>query len=405
MNGLERAGQMADDSRDDWDGSSDPNEPGGEGRARRDRTAARMDDLSRLLSGWLWETDRDLRLTHVGARILDVLQYHPSEFVGRPAADLFGSDVPLAPGRKGAPARPFRDKEVAAVARDGSERTLWLAAVPVFADRSGRFTGYRGLARDVTASKAQERALQEAKAAAERANKAKSEFLATMSHEFRTPLNAVIGFADVINGAYFGPLGNAKYSEYAADIAASARHLAQMIDDILDMSKIEAGRMELQEERVEPGELIERAARMVRPRAESAGHAFRVTCPPDRVELRVDPHKLVQVLINLLANAVKFTGAGGRIDLAAGLAPDGALAFKVSDNGVGMSADEQAIALQPFRQAHAASAAARQGSGLGLSIVKALAELHGGELSVDSAPGAGTTVTVTVPPDRVATVA
>jgi signal transduction histidine kinase len=366
-----------------------------------DRTTARMDDLSRLLAGWLWETDRDQRLTHVGCRILDVLQYHPSEFVGRPVAELFGSDIPLAIGSHGGHARPFGDHETTIKARDGAERVLALAAVPVFADQSGRFNGYRGVARDVTESKAQERALQQAKAEAERANRAKSDFLATMSHEFRTPLNAVIGFADVMHGEHFGPLGHAKYRDYTADIVASARHLAQMIDDVLDMAKIEAGRLELHEERARPGELMDRAVRMVKPRAEEAGQVLGVSYPGERVEVRVDGPKFVQILINLLVNAVKFTAAGGRIELSAELTQSRALAFTVIDTGIGMSAEDQATALEPFGQANAASSAGRQGSGLGLPIVKALAELHGGTLAIDSAPGAGTTITVTVPADRV----
>jgi PAS domain S-box-containing protein len=360
-----------------------------------------MDDLSRLLAGWLWETDRDQRLTHVGRRILDVLQYHPSEFVGRPVAELFGSDIPLATASAGGRTRPFGDHETTITARDGAERVLALAAVPVFTDQSGRFNGYRGVARDVTETKAQERALQQAKAEAERANRAKSEFLATMSHEFRTPLNAVIGFADVMHGEHFGPLGHAKYRDYAADIVASARHLAQMIDDVLDMAKIEAGRLELHEECARPGDLMDRAVRMVKPRAEEAGQVLGVSYPDERVEVRVDGPKFVQILINLLMNAVKFTEAGGRIELSAGLTQSRALAFTVIDTGIGMSAADEAIALEPFGQVNAASSAGRQGSGLGLSIVKALVELHGGALAIDSAPGVGTTIKVTVPADRV----
>jgi signal transduction histidine kinase len=362
-----------------------------------------MDDLSRLLAEWLWETDRDLRLTHVGSRILDVLKYHPSEFVGRPVAELFGSGLRLAPVSDGGRARSFRDHEVTLPARDGAERVLTLAAVPVFTEPSGRFSGYRGVARDVTASTAQTHALNRAKADAERANRAKSEFLATMSHEFRTPLNAVIGFADVMHGEYFGPLGSEKYREYAADIMASARHLAQMIDDVLDMAKIEAGRLDLHEERARPAELMDRAVRMVKPRAEEAGHFLDVAYPSARVEVRVDGPKFVQILINLLVNAVKFTDAGGRIDLAATLTPGRALVFTVTDTGIGMSAEDQATALEPFGQANAASSAARQGSGLGLTIVKALVELHGGTLTIDSTPGTGTTIAVTVPARRVET--
>ena len=401
INGFDPSGQAVTFVLDERNEPSNTMLSGGNATAEGDRTTTRMDDLSRLLSEWLWETDRDLRLTHVGSRILDVLQYHPCEFVGQPVANLFGSDIPLLQVSDGGRLRPFRDHEVTVTARNGADRVLELAAVPVFVERSGRFIGYRGVARDVTENKAQERALQQAKADAERANRTKSDFLATMSHEFRTPLNAVIGFADVMHGEHFGPLGHAKYREYTADIVASARHLAQMIDDVLDMSKIEAGRLDLHEECARPEELMDRAVRMVKPRAEEAGHVLGVAYPSERVEIRVDGHKLVQILINLLANAVKFTEAGGRIDLAAALTQEQALAFTVTDTGIGMRVEDQAIALEPFGQVHASSPAGRQGSGLGLCIVKALMELHGGTLCIDSAPGAGTTITVTVPANRV----
>jgi signal transduction histidine kinase len=174
-----------------------------------------------------------------------------------------------------------------------------------------------------------------------------------------------------------------------------------MIDDVLDMAKIEAGRLELHEECARPGDLMDRAVRMVKPRAEEAGQVLGVSYPDERVEVRVDGPKFVQILINLLMNAVKFTEAGGRIELSAGLTQSRALAFTVIDTGIGMSAADEAIALEPFGQVNAASSAGRQGSGLGLSIVKALVELHGGALAIDSAPGVGTTIKVTVPADRV----
>ena len=352
-------------------------------QAGGDPATARLDDLGRLLSDWLWETDRDLNLTYIGPRVLDALLYHPSEFTGRPVSDLFGADLPVVNGSQGGRARPFREHEVRVAARSGQVRVLSVAGLPTFAERTGRFAGYRGVARDVTESKAQESRLHDAKAVADQANRAKSTFLATMSHEFRTPLNAVIGFADVLQGEYFGPLGHPKYREYAGDIGASARHLAQMIDDVL----------------------IERAVRMVKPRADADGLVLTVTYPTEGVVLHVDGAKIVQILVNLLANAVKFTEPGGTVDLAAVLTDDGSFAFTVADTGIGMREEDQAVALAPFGQLNAASPAGRQGSGLGLPIVKALIERHGGTLKIESEPGVGSALTVTLPATRVETLA
>ena len=374
-------------------------------QAGGDPATARLDDLGRLLSDWLWETDRDLNLTYLGPRVLDALLYHPSEFTGRPVSDLFGADLPVVNGSHGGRARPFREHEVQVAARSGQVRVLSVAGLPTFAEGTGRFAGYRGVARDVTESKAQESRLHDAKAVADQANRAKSTFLATMSHEFRTPLNAVIGFADVLQGEYFGPLGHPKYREYAGDIGASARHLAQMIDDVLDMAKIEAGRQDLHEAHAPPEDLMERAVRMVKPRADANGLVLTVTYPTEGVVLHVDGAKIVQILVNLLANAVKFTEPGGTVDLAAVLTDDGSFAFTVADTGIGMREEDQAVALAPFGQVNAASPAGRQGSGLGLPIVKALIERHGGTLKIESEPGVGSALTVTLPATRVETLA
>jgi signal transduction histidine kinase len=391
-----------DDPETGGDGSGNLRTVQSDGRATAQNAIARLDDLSRLLPEWLWETDDRLRLTFIGMRILDVLQYHPSAYIGRPLEALFGSDIRVSGAAEPGKARPFRDREVTVADRFGAPRVLVVAGLPVFDPDTGRFAGYRGVARDVTETKAQARALEEAKAAAERANRAKSEFLATMSHELRTPLNAVIGFADVLQGEHFGSLGHAKYLEYAADIVASGRHLAQLIDDVLDMAKIEAGRLELHEEHVEPKHVMDCAVRMVKPKADEAGVRLSLTYPPDHVGLRVDRQKLLQILINLLTNAVKFTDQDGRVALSAWTSVDGGFAFAVTDTGIGMSADEQAVALEPFGQVNGQSPAGRQGTGLGLSIVKALTELHGGTLTIDSAPGEGSAITVSLPPDRVA---
>jgi two-component system cell cycle sensor histidine kinase PleC len=230
---------------------------------------------------------------------------------------------------------------------------------------------------------------------AEGANKAKTEFLANMSHELRTPLNAINGFSEIMHGELFGPLGDARYKEYAADILNSGQHLLAVINDILDMSKIEAGKMNLKFERIDLQEVAEDAARLIRHRAEAAGLNLQVDMP-NLPEVDADFRALKQVLLNLLSNAVKFTPRGGRIRLFARAVGDGAAGGRVlvgvQDTGIGISRDDLERLTRPFEQVESQHAKAQQGTGLGLSLTKALVELHGGMLEVASEPGKGTTV-------------
>jgi PAS domain S-box-containing protein len=360
-----------------------------------------LDDLGRLVSEWIWEVDRGLVLTAVSPRVFDQLGYHPRELVGRPFVDLVGSELPLADASAPQRARPFRDVEVGIPDREGRARSFRLSGLPVFDTVDGRLQGYRGTARDVTDLKAREAALLEAKGAAEQANRSKSQFLAQMSHELRTPLNAIIGFAEIMHGEALGPLGTPQYRNYAADIAESARHLSQVINDVLDVAKLEAGKFELHEDSVDPEELLQRAVRLVKPRAEQTGVALTQTPCPSPPTLRADGRKLLQVLLNLLSNAVKFTDAGGRVAAAARRDPDGGFAFEVTDTGIGMSAEDVAVALAPFGQVDSSLSRRYEGTGLGLPLAKALTELHDGRLELDSTIGAGTRIRVHLPAKRV----
>ena len=243
-----------------------------------------------------------------------------------------------------------------------------------------------------------------AQAQAESANEAKTNFLANMSHELRTPLNAVIGFAQVMRHEYLGPLGSARYREYAAGIEESGQHLLGLIEDILDVSRIESGELSLHEERVEVAELMDSVGRLVRPRADNAKVMLYVEPVAELPALRGDPRRLRQVLLNLVANAVKFTPAGGRVELRAERGEDGSLALVVSDTGIGIKPEDLERLLTLFGRAQAAYARSHDGAGLGLPIARSLTELHGGTLSVASQPDHGTTVRVTFPADRLARV-
>jgi signal transduction histidine kinase len=238
---------------------------------------------------------------------------------------------------------------------------------------------------------------------AEAGNRVKSEFLATMSHELRTPLNAIIGFSEALSAGYFGTL-TPKQTGYVQDIQGAGEHLLQLINNILDMSKLDAGRMTLSEDDVDIAQVIDDAVRLVRPRAQKAFVTVAVETAPG-TRLRADELRLRQILLNLVTNAVKFTPAQGRVAVRAQPRRDGSFAIEVADTGIGMRPEDVKVAMTPFAQVENFMTRRQEGTGLGLPIVKALVELHGGTLRLESRLGHGTTVTVIVPRHRVITAA
>ena len=252
------------------------------------------------------------------------------------------------------------------------------------------------IAHDVTHRHQAEQRLMEAKALAETANRTKTDFLAAMSHELRTPLNAIIGFSEIISREMFGPLTE-RYRNYGRDINGAGQHLLAMINDILDISRIEIGVFTLSEDDAEPWSLAQSCLRLVASRAEQGSVSLVDAVPETLPTLRVDARRTKQVLLNLLGNSVKFTPPGGRVTLSGGLAPDGSFFFRVADTGIGMSTEDIGIALSRFGQVDSGLDRRFEGVGLGLPLAKSLAELHGGSLDITSVPGEGTTITVTFP--------
>ena len=259
-----------------------------------------------------------------------------------------------------------------------------------------------GLVLNIDEQKKQQIALAEAQREAEFANRTKTEFLANMSHELRTPLNAVLGFSEMISLCVFGPIGE-KYLEYARDIHASGQHLLNLVNDVLDLSKLEAGKLELHESEINIAHLVDECVTLIRSHADEAQVTLDIDVPANFPLLLADERSVKQVLLNFLSNAVKFTRDHGRVNVLARTDRSGRICLSVSDNGIGMSPAEIDVALAPFGQVDSHIARKSQGTGLGLPICKSLMELHEGRLDVESKPGIGTTLTACFPASRLVT--
>jgi len=270
------------------------------------------------------------------------------------------------------------------------------------AERRTHDGGTVAIVSDITRQKTREIALADAKESAESANRAKTEFLANMSHELRTPLNAIMGFSEVMGQQMFGPLGNDRYIEYAGQIVSSGQHLLGIINDILDVSKIESGEFSLAEDTVSLATIVDEAADFFAQLSVDKELTLKRDIDAAVPAVRADPRALKQVLINLISNAVKFTEPGGSIAVRAFMTDKGEPALQVADTGIGVARADLKRIFEPFGQVEGAYARTHGGTGLGLPLVKGLVGLHNGRISFKSEIGAGTTVTVTLPKARIA---
>ncbi|HZL60597.1 MAG TPA: ATP-binding protein [Stellaceae bacterium] len=330
--------------------------------------------------------------------------------VGKSAAAIIG----LAPAavRDDAPARAamaLDQRLIAGTEAPGSseeivrtptgEERVMLTTKAVLRDVAGKPMLVVTAALDITQRKEAELALIAAKEEAELASRSKSEFLANMSHELRTPLNAIIGFSQVMAEEVMGPLGSPRYTGYARDICASAQHLLGIISDILDVSKLEAGKVDLDEDVAEIPQLLRDVLQLVNERARTLDIALVTEVAPGLPAFRLDTLKMKQVLLNLVTNAIKFSHPGGQVRIAAALGKDG-LEIAVADDGIGMDAMEIQTAITRFGQVASTWSRRHAGTGLGLPLAIGLVELHGGRLFIDSKKGAGTTARVFIPRAR-----
>ncbi|MFO1186148.1 MAG: ATP-binding protein [Alphaproteobacteria bacterium] len=255
---------------------------------------------------------------------------------------------------------------------------------------------------DLEAAKTREDELTRAAEAAEEHNRQKTSFLSTVSHEMRTPLNAIIGFSEFMRDGRLGPVGNEKYAGYVADIYASGQHLLSLVNDLLDISKIEAGQLDLSFEPVDVAAVIEQSLRILTPQAEKKGVVLAGSFPRSLPNVMADQRSVRQIVLNLLSNAVKFTPGKGRVVARAAFDPARGVAIEIEDSGIGMSEEELKTALEPYRQLHGRAANDEPGTGLGLPLAKALAEANRATFRIQSVRDKGTRVEIVFPSGRLA---
>lgn len=363
--------------------------------AERER---RFRDFAMLNSDWFWETDEQLRFSYFSDRFEEVTGMNISNMLGRtrrevgaPGADPEAYAELL---ERMDAHQPFFDFEHHREHPTRGKVRIAISGVPV--RNNGKFVGYRGVGRDVTVERLRSEELRRALVMAEEANQAKSEFLATMSHELRTPLNAILGFSEMIRSGVYGDIGHKSYGDYVEHIHNSGRHLLELINDVLDISAIEAGKRNIEPEKIDVVALLSDCMTFMKYEFDKRGLVVESDVSGIPVEIVADRTAIKQIILNILSNAVKYNKEGGRIEIDASFDYD-AFTLSVTDTGIGIPADSLQGVTEPFYRSQANPHLAQEGTGLGLAIVKSLTEAHKGTLMLRSVEGKGTTVTIVLP--------
>ena len=382
-------------------------EPQGEARAEhRARLQVEVDELRSILETAtdgvvILDANGDIRSMNRAASAL--FNFDEAETRGKPFVMLFAHEsqksiLDYLGGLSG--------HGVASVLNDGREvigREASGGFLPLFMT-IGKLTssnGYCAVIRDITQWKRTEEELRNAKRAAETANAHKSDFLARVSHEIRTPLNAIIGFADMMANEHFGTLGHPRYAEYANDIVRSGRHVLDIVNDLLDISKIEAGEMDLDFTAVGLNETVQAAVSIIQPQANGQRVIIRTALSQAVPNVVADMRSIKQIVLNILANAIRFTPSGGQIIVSTAYEANGSVALRIRDTGIGMTRTELEQAMKPFRQVQTGPTHRGDGTGLGLPLTKAMVDANRANFSISSSPNEGTLVEITFPSQRV----
>lgn len=359
---------------------------------------ARMATLLDNSPSPIYFKDLQLRFVMCNRRFTEVYQVSSEDILGKTSAALHGD---AAAQHFIAHDQAVLDQRTLIVREEKIGAATFLTAkFPVF-DGKGKLIGLAGIETEITDRVEVEKAYRAARDDAETANRAKSAFLANMSHELRTPLNSIIGFSDSLLAETLGPLANPRQYEYLNFVKSAGEHLLDVINDILDLSRIEAGKLELEENDVDLSSAISETVQLMSERAKTAGLLLINHIPDDLQRIRADERQIKQVVINLLSNALKFTTRGGRIEVSATVTTGGALEIHFSDTGIGIAQEDLERVQQPFAQIADALTRKHEGTGLGLAIVKSIIAMHGGDFRLESTVGEGTTAIVTIPPSRV----
>lgn len=367
------------------------------------RLAAAASNFPGAIYQRVMDADGNVSYPFVSRGINELIGIEPEDIVASP--DLLMEIVPFEVRSRIREAIEMSAREMApyeieapAFSRNGDR--VWLRSVARPRPHIDGGVIWDGVFHDITERTLARQALQAAKDEAEAANRAKSYFLANVSHELRTPLNAVIGYSEVLRDEIFGPMNHDKYHEYSKDIHASGTHLLELIEDILDLSKIETGNIVVDEKEINVAEMMDETLRIAAPAVQKGNFELSVEIAPEFPVLQADEIRLRQVLLNLLSNAFKFTPEGGEISVIVDINDDGEPEFKVRDTGIGIAAADIPHVLAPFGRVEQSSVDNERGTGLGLPLSKSLIEMHGGTFRISSTPGAGTEVTFSLPPHR-----